>query len=319
MKDIKLRIEMEINPSNVYYIKLGRGGKWEQESIKEKQILKFGYSKISHDLCLRGEWDKIREDWKKRREHDGALTRDINQVRKFYEAGENTLWITFHANLLWWCFSKPDISTTERNKKTRPVIGKWNCTDIKGNELRTDRLRGSLVSIQAFRGTICSVKDAEYVVNKINGKTPEYVEKAHKTLQKLSSRLEEVIRHLDWKDFEILIDLIFRQAGWQRVANLGGSQKTIDLDLISPVTKRRYAVQVKSQADLATFKNYIRQFKDMQGYYQIYFVVHSPSEDLKSYNDKEESDTFNVELLLTNRIAELALKLGLVNWILDKF
>ena len=177
---------MEINPSDVYYIKLGRGGKWEHESIKENQILKFGYSKISHELCLRGEWDEIRED---------------------------VIWITFHANLLWWCFSKPEITTIERDKKIRPVIDKWRCTDINDYELRTDRLRGSLVSIQAFRGTICSVKDAEYVINKINGKTPDYVEKAHKTLRKLSNRLEEVIKHLDWKDFEILIDLIFRQAG----------------------------------------------------------------------------------------------------------
>ncbi|MBA7532258.1 hypothetical protein ES705_24484 [subsurface metagenome] len=199
------------------------------------------------------------------------------------------------------------------------MIDKWSCTDVNGYELRTDRLRGSLVSIQAFQGTICSVKDAEYVINKINGKTPDYVEKAHKTLRKLSNRLEEVIKHLDWKDFEILIDLIFRQAGWQRVSNIGGSQKTIDLDLISPVTKRRYAVQVKSQADLATFKNYMDEFKDMQGYYQIYFAVHSPSENLKSYSSKEESETFKVELLLPHRIAELALKLGLTNWILDKF
>ena len=176
---------MEIKPSDVYYIKLGRGGKWEHESIKENQILKFGYSKISHELCLRGEWDEIREDWKKSRENDGAVTRDINQIRKFYEAGEDVLWITFYANLLWWCFSKPEITSIDKNEKIRPVIDKWKCTDVNGNELRTDRLRGSLVSIQGFRGTICSVKDAEYIIDKINGKTPTYVEEAHKTLRKL--------------------------------------------------------------------------------------------------------------------------------------
>ena len=99
---------------------------------------------------------------------------------------------------------------------------------------------------------------------------------------------------------------------------MGGSQKTIDLDLISPVTKRRYAVQVKSQADLATFKNYVDEFKDMQGYYQIYFAVHSPSQDLEKYSEIEESETFNVKLLFPHRIAELAVNFGLTNWVLDK-
>ena len=310
---------MEIKPSKVYYIKLGRGGKWEHESIKKNQTLKFGYSKISHNLCLRGEWDKVKEELRKRKDSKGAITRDINQVKKFYEAEEDVLWITFHANLMWWCFSKPEITSIDKNKKIRPVIDKWKCTDIDGNELRTDRLRGSLVSIQGFRGTICSVKDAQYVINKINGKTPPHVEEAHKTLRELVDRLEKVIKHLDPKDFEILIDLIFRQAGWQRVSNLGGSQKTIDLDLISPITKKRYAVQVKSKADLFTFEKYKIEFKDMQGYYQIYFAVHSPSQDLENYSESEESEAFKVELLLPHRIAELTLKLGLANWVLDKF
>lgn len=57
----------------------------------------------------------------------------------------------------------------------------------------------------------------------------------------------------------------------------------------------------------------------MQGYYQIYFAVHSPSQDLENYSEPEESETFKVELLLPHRIAELALKLGLANWVLDKF
>jgi len=310
---------MEIKTSKVYYIKLGRGGKWEHESIKENQTLKFGYNKISHDLCLRGEWDEVREDLRKRKDNEGAITRDINQVKIFYKADENVLWITFHANFMWWCFSKPEITSIDKNKKIRPVIDKWKCTDVNGNELRTDRLRGSLVSIQGFRGTICSVKDAKYVINKINGKTPPHVEEAHKALRDLVDRLEKVIKYLNPKDFEILIDLIFRQAGWQRVSNLGGSQKTIDLDLISPITQKRYAIQVKSQADLATFENYKNQFRDMQGYYQIYFAVHSPSQDLKNYSETEESETFKVELLLPHRIAELALKLGLANWVLDKF
>jgi hypothetical protein len=35
----------------------------------------------------------------------------------------------------------------------------------------------------------------------------------------LKTKLTFLIQNLQWKDFETLVDLIFRQAGWQRVGN----------------------------------------------------------------------------------------------------
>ncbi len=224
------------------------------------------------------------------------------------------LWITFYANLLWWCFSKCEVIQNPDKTKIRPVIDKWKCTDIYGNELRTDRLRGSLVSIQGFRGTICSVSDSEYVIDKINGIMSKEAKEVENNLLELEKNLEILITKLNWKDFEILIDLIFRQAGWQRVSELGGAQKILDLDLISPVTEERYGVQIKSKANLATFENYQKQFEDMQGYSRFYFIVHSPSSDLENILGTEE-----FKLILPHKISQLAIKYGLTEWILGKF
>lgn len=306
-------ITMKVNPSKALYIKLGSSGQWERECIYETQTLRLGYTEINHDICLRGEWDKAAGECARFRSDTGAITRDVNQIRKFYEAGEDVLWVTFHANMLWWCFSRPEVTQLPDKTKVRPVIDKWRCTDIKRHPLQMDLLSGSLLSMQGFRGTICSVHEFKYLVNKINGTMPKEVEEAQITLSELENKLEVIIRDLHWKDFEILIDLIFRQAGWQRVSPLGETQRTLDLDLLSPITGDRYGVQIKSKASLADFRNYQQQFEDMQGYSKFYFVVHSPSSDLK--NTREYND---FELILPHEVARLAVKYGLTEWIIAK-
>lgn len=303
----------KISPSEALYIKLGSSGQWERKCIYKTQTLRLGYVEVDHDACLRGEWNKVQNQRESFRSNAGAITRDVNQIRKFYEAGEDVLWVTFYANRLWWCFSKPNVTQLSDKTKTRPVIGKWKCTDIKGRTLRMDQLSGSLISMQAFRGTICSVHEFDYLINKINGTIPKRAKEAQLTLSKLVNRLEKVIQDLYWKDFEILIDLIFRQAGWQRVSPLGETQKTLDLDLLSPITGDRYGVQVKSKASLADFQNYQHQFEDMGGYSRFYFVVHSPSSDLKGTITHG-----NFELILPHEVARLAIRYGLSEWVIAK-
>jgi len=289
------------------------GGGWEHECIYDIQSLKLGYNDVNHDTCLRGEWDKVEKDCARFRKSKQAISSDLTQIRYFYESDEKVLWVTFHANVLWWCFSKSKVTQPPDKTKFRLVIGKWRCTDIKERTLQMDQLSGSLLSMQSFRGTICSVHEFEYLVNKINGTMPKKVEEAQTSLSDLENKLEVIIQNLHWKDFEILVDLIFRQAGWQRVSPLGETQKILDLDLLSPITNSRYGVQIKSKANLMDFKNYQQQFEDMQGYSKFYFVVHSPSSDLKNII---EHDDF--ELILPHDIARLAVKYGLAEWIIAK-
>ncbi|MBA3356762.1 MAG: hypothetical protein H0U18_12670 [Pyrinomonadaceae bacterium] len=127
----------------------------------------------------------------------------------------------------------------EDKSKTRPVIGQWRPTDINDKPLQKNQLSGRLLSTEGFRGTICSVKEFDYLVQRINGKPLKQKAEAEKALLTLEEKIETLIRGVHQKDFEILIDLIFRQAGWQIVSVLGGTQKTIDLDLLSPITLKR--------------------------------------------------------------------------------
>lgn len=273
------------------------------------------YHEASHELCVKGEWDEVRETYKALRKDIGTATRDSKQIRLFYESDETVLWITFFGDLMYWCFSIPEITLLEDKSKTRPVIGQWRSTDIQDKPLQKNQLSGRLLSTEGFRGTICSVKEFDNVVQRINGKPFREIGEAKEALLALEQKIETLIRGLHWKDFEILIDLIFREAGWQRVSDLGGTQKTIDLDLFSPMTLERYAVQIKSEADLSDFEDYQRRFADMQSYTRIYFVVRTPSPNLTR---AEDSTPDTIELLLPNRIAKLAVQYGLTDWVITK-
>ncbi|MGH9461135.1 MAG: hypothetical protein ACRD1X_07945 [Vicinamibacteria bacterium] len=306
-----------IKPSKALYVKLGKGGTWERDCLTREQTLRLGYEDVPHDLCLNAAWREATEDFRRGSPamSGATVTNHMNQVRLFYESGDDVLWVTFFGDLLWWCFSRREITQLPDGTKTRPAIDQWRSADILGRPLSTARLSGKLLSMQGFRGTICAVDAFEYLVNKINGVEHEEVRAATHALSELERRLEELIRRLRWRDFEILMDLVFRQAGWQRIGQAGGAQKTLDLDLISPITGERFGVQIKSQAGLADFRAYEERFRDLQGFARCYFVVHSPRPDLAVAGTSAGDACV---LWLPSAIAGLAVKYGLVSWIIDK-
>ncbi len=300
------------------YIKLGQGGKWEEECLKQNQTLRLGYQKIPHDLCLQGKWSEVRRFIKEEYNcSEGTATSHANQIKSFYESGEDVLWVTFYGNGLWWCFSKPEITLLSDGTKLRSALNKWSCIDIKDRLLLTNNLSGKLLSMQGFQGTICTVSESSYLINKINGIEPKELQEARDALLTFEQGLEAIIKRLHWRDFELLMDMIFRQAGWKRYSDVGSTLKTIDLDLISPITSERYGVQVKSKANPATFKSYQKdRFKDMEGFTRFYFAVHTPSPDLEEASQKLENE--DVKLLLPRNIARLSIEYGMAHWVMDK-
>jgi hypothetical protein len=48
-----------------------------------------------------------------------------------------------------------------------------------------------------------------------------------------------MVRQLDWRDFETLVDLIFGRGGWRRTNLLGGTMADIDLALGQPIAGER--------------------------------------------------------------------------------
>lgn len=302
-----------INPKTVYFVKLGKNGEWERDCLEVSQTIRLGYHETPHEFCLKGKWDKVQKIWQEKRDDAGTATRDKNQIRAFYESDEQVLWITFFGDRLYWCFSKPEITLLPDKSKSRPVIGQWSSTDISGKPLQKTQLSGALLRVQGFRGTICKVKESKYLVQKINGVVQPEIENALLAKAEFEAKIESLIRKLTWKDFELLVDLLFRQAGWQRMATLGKTQKTIDLDLYSPITDERILVQVKSSANLSTLQSFSEGVSDFQDYDRAYFLVHTPSNDL--IQSKIHDD---VEVWLLKDIARRVVMFGLAEWVISK-
>lgn len=304
----------KLKSDKVLFIKLGQGGQFEKDCIENANTLRLSYREVDHNFCINKQWDKVHEYFKtEENSQTFVATSHTNQIKQFYEEGEQTLWITFYANKLWWCFSKPEITLLPDKTKTRPVIEKWSDKDINGNILLASNLSGKLLKTQGFRGTICSVPEEKYALAKINCEQLDEVVEVEKAMNNLKTKLTSLIQNLQWKDFETLVDLIFRQAGWQRVGDKGKTQKTLDLELFAPVTGERAIVQIKAQSDLQEFLKYQDDFARMTNYDKFFYVVHTAKNNLSTYENQTET-----KLYLVDKVAELTVSAGLVEWVIKK-
>lgn len=172
-----------------------------------------------------------------------------------------------------------------------------------------------MTKTQGFRGTICSVKAIDYLKCRLCDEVLPSVTNAVEQLRDLTKSLVPLICGMNWKDFELLCDLIFANAGWQRQSTLGGTEKSIDLDLMSPVTHRRLFVQVKSESTKETFQSYLKAFAEMEQYDEMYFVVHSPKGDTSTWsNDCDHK----IKVFDAEDIARLTVSAGLTDWLIKK-
>ena len=305
----------KILPTKALFIKLGAKGSYEKECIEERNIVKLDYKEIDHNLCLAGRWQAVRKDIvKKYKTSNGVTTYHLNQIKYFYEVGQDVLWITFYSHKLWWCFADKKVIYEKDGTKFRKILGKWRSKDLRGQELRLGNLSGRLLRTQGFRGTICQVKEKNYLLNKINGEESVEAKEVKEAFNILCNSIAPIIKRLNWKDFERLIDLIFRNAGWQKISELGQVQRTIDLELVNPITGERAVAQVKSESNLKEFNNYKKEFGGITGYDKFFYFVHTPAEDLKKY--KKENGSEKIKIYLADEIARLAISAGLFDWIL---
>ena len=308
---------VSIAPMDARFIKLGENGKWEESSIEHDQVLRLDYSSPMHAACKANEWDEVTRYWLKfRNGKRAAATNDVRQIKDFYKIPPDTLWFTFYARALWWCFAQKDVIELPDDKSTiRKVVGKWRNTDLAGRVLQLQNLDGRLTKVAGYRGTICGIEKPllNYLVRKINAQRPVDVEKAEAEVDLLLASLQKLIKGLWWKDFELLADLIFAKSGWQRVSVLGQTEKAIDLDLEAPVTGKKAFVQVKSQATLTMLQQSIEMFESMRQFDEFYFVFHSGAQ-LEQYIKTDP----RVQLIDVARLAQLVLNAGLTNWLINK-
>jgi hypothetical protein len=257
-------------------------------------------------------WEAIQHKLRAELSRKGRAARDANALREIVLSTEADVWITFHGSRLWWCRLAAGPVEEDEVSKFRRVCGAWSDRDVNGRTLLISDIPGLLSQLQGFRGTFCAVRAAERLRRLLNAQSSWPHKAVTQARDTLVGAVQAAIGELHWKDFETLVDLLFRQAGWRRLSVLGETMKYADLELEEPITTERYQVQIKSAADTADFALYRDQFQG-RGFRKLFFVVHSPTPSLA----KEESSP-TVELVLPLRLAGMVVDAGLVSWILAK-
>lgn len=305
-----------VEPREVRYIKFGRGGRWVDAALARDE-LHFGYSSISHQVAQSGDWEGVVRQFLEEGRSRGKASDMAREVKDFYSLGDDCLWVTFAKGHLWWAFATPEVKwiggdgETE-GQRTRKTRGPWTNLDVAGKPLRLDELSTRLTQTAAYQQTICSVRASDYLLRRINGIEEPSVVRAREARRELIESSSELIASLHWADFETMVDLIFGRSGWQRISRVGGSQKDTDLVMEQPTTNERAFVQVKSRAPQRVLDDYISRFVEDGGYERMFFVCHSPVGSLVADADRR------VHLWTGQALAEMVVKAGLFDWLLEK-
>jgi hypothetical protein len=300
----------------VRYIKLGEGGKWAAEALRSG-ILPFGYSAVDHAACAAGNWEKVRQQLVAMGRKNGGVGQGLRELKDFYQLGEDTLWFTIADGHVWWTFAETRVLEGHKNdldapSRFRRTTSGWRNASLSGIPLGIRSLSSALISTANYQMTLCAVKQADYLLRRIQGESEPLREKAEMLISDLTAITEGMIRKLDWKDFETLVDLIFCRGGWQRIGQLGGEQADVDLVLRQPITGETAWVQIKSRSSQAEFEDYHGRFRREGVCDHFFFVYHSAPKPLRPAADQR------VHLWPAAKIASAAIDAGLVKWLSDR-
>jgi hypothetical protein len=303
----------EIDFKNAYYIKLGRSGMWEKSSL-EGNIVRFGWKHQSLDDINQSRWEVIGDQLRKEIPNKGAAKRDLQSLRNIVESTSEDVWITFSSCFLWWCKLAEKEVFEDKISKYRRVKEHWHNTDVNGAELLINRIPGNISKTQRYAGTVCRVQEIDTLRRLLNAQSSKPYQEISSASEELYSKVETGLKLLHWKDFEVLIDLLFRSAGWRRISVIGETMKFADIELEEPINKELYQVQIKSEATVEDFIKYKSEFSD-RGYRKLFFIVHSPQGNTSRWQS-EIND--RVELIFPDRLAKMVVNLGLLEWLLNK-
>ncbi len=311
-----------IDFSKALYIKLGEAGIWEPDSIKSGKI-RFGWPHIPVEKIINKEWEVVRhlisENYSKRGKKSGS-TNDFNILKNICEADEKTVFVTFSNGELYWTIPKQNSISEDGTSKYIETIIPWSDKDINKNKtFELNQISGRITKYQLFMGTCCKIGndlgEFEYLKQLINDQQSDEFKKLSSSINQLKESLLIPIKHLTPKDFEILVDLIFRNNGWRRTSVLGEVMKFFDLVLEEPFSNKLYGVQIKSSCSANEFKKIADKFVSSYSasYEMLYFVIHTPKNDFASIQEYE-----NVKILGVEELADQVINAGLIRWVMDK-
>ena len=298
--------------------RLGEGGGWAREAF-EAGTIPFKYRNVSHDPCMAGDWDAVRGEIVASGRKAGAVGGDIRELQDFYASDDQCLWVTFAEGHLWWAFGEGPVVPVDDRGDDRPArmrrtLDGWHCHDVKGAPLRLQSLSSALTKVGAYRRTTCAVEQQEYLLRKVRGEEEPLVIEARELGTRLDDLTARMIAQLDWRDFEIMVDLIFARGGWQRQSAVGDGEVDHDLYLVSPTTSETAFVQIKSSATQRVLDDYCRRFT-RSGADRFFFICHSPKGTLRLPDDTLIS---SARLWVGLSLARRALSAGLFDWLVDR-
>lgn len=308
----------KISPQQARYIKLGTMGKWEEKSLQDG-TLRVMYKEVPHEMALSAQWREVRDLYLKLGRTPSTSQIYANQLRDFYECEEDTLWVTFSNGFLWWCFAHEDVeflgtgdNSQDEGCRLRRTIGGWRNTDIHGNPLHMADLHGGLTKTAMGQSTISRIRPdiLDYLVRKINGDELPIIIEARKAKKSLLASMHGLIKRLRPNDFEVFVDLIFSHGGWQRIGAVGSIQKVIDIEMMQPITGQRGFAQIKCSTDQHDLDHYVGELEKRDEDFMFY-VYHSSRHGVVC-------DSARVRLIGPEQLAEMALKSGLFDWLLQK-
>jgi hypothetical protein len=218
---------------------------------------------------------------------------------------------------MWWCFADPEVMLTvpadkqREGTRYRRTSEPWSDKDSKGRTLWKIGLRGSLTTTEGFRGTICKVREFDYLVRRLNGEKSPGVEAVGRARQHLIDSMVPLIRGLHWRDFELLVELVVTQGGWRRVSQTGGTQHATDIELELPFTEERALVQVKSKLDQREAVQIVTALVDQAAGARVILAYHTSPVHLST-------DQETVTLLGPEEIAKHVVESGLTTWVMSK-
>lgn len=297
------------------YIKLGRGGCWNDVSLGQNE-LHFGFDDVPHDLAQKADPAGIVAYQCLHGRSRSAATQDAREIVDFYTLPEDCLWITFARDHLWWTFADASVvwlggDGNLHGQRMRRCRSAWSNLDAKGEPLTVQRLSTYLTRISGYRRTICRLESIhDYLSRLLNAAVDPLILRAEAAKDNLVQILNEAIGRLHQNDFETLVDIIFARSGWHRISGLGGTQEFIDMALEQPVTGERAAVQVKSHADQAALDEYIEKFSQAGSYNKLFFVKHS--------GPPVRTDRSDIHVWQGLALAKMVEKLGLTDWVLTR-
>jgi len=303
-------------PAAVRYVKLGRGGAWSTEAFAQG-VIPFGFREISHEPCAAGNWEAVRQQLAAAGRTSSGITQELRELRDFHELGDDCLWITFADGHLWWAFADTEVvpvpdDGADGPRRFRRTLDGWHRHSLAGEPLTIRSLSSALTRVASYRMTICAVEREDYLLRRIRGDEEPLLLEARRLQAELESITARMIAQLDWRDFEIMAELIFTRGGWQRQSAIGDGEVDIDLLLDNPTTDETGWCQIKSTASQAVLDDYLGRFRRDGGCDQFYFVVHSPKGLLSLPDDR------HLHLWTGDELAHRALAAGLFDWLIDR-